>query len=75
MEKALRKTLKNGKFSDVSETRSKAMSAVKGKGNKTTEVRFRLALVRSGISGWKMHASEIIGKPDFYFKNLTDIIF
>ena len=75
MEKALRKTLKNGKFSGVSETRSKAMSAVKGKGNKTTEVRFRLALVRSGISGWKMHASEIIGKPDFYFPEKKLAIF
>lgn len=75
MEKALRKTLKNGKFSGVSETRSKAMSAVKGKGNKTTEVRFRLALVRSGISGWKMHASGIIGKPDFYFPEQKLVIF
>ena len=75
MEKALRKTLKNGKFSGVSETRSKAMSAVKGKGNKTTEVRFRLALVRSGISGWKMHASEIIGNPDFYFPEQKLAIF
>ena len=75
MEKALRKTLKNGKFSGVSVTRSKAMSAVKGKGNKTTEVRFRLALVRSGISGWKMHESGIIGKPDFYFPVQKIVIF
>ena len=67
MEKALREKLRNGKFSEVPATRSKTMSAIKGKGNKTTEIKFRFALVRAGISGWKMNQTDILGKPDFYF--------
>lgn len=51
------------------------MSAIKGKGNKTTEMRFRLALVRDGISGWNMHEPDIIGKPDFYFPDQKLVVF
>lgn len=51
------------------------MSAIKGKGNKTTEMRFRLALVRDGISGWNMHEPDIIGKPDFYFPDQKLAVF
>ncbi len=39
MEAALKKHLPDGKFKNVPEKRSKAMSAVRGKGNKTTELR------------------------------------
>lgn len=67
MEKILRETLKNGKFSRVTVARSKTMGAIKGKGNKTTEMKFRLAMVKAGITGWKMNEQSIIGKPDFYF--------
>ena len=55
MEKALRKKLRNGRFENVSPVRTNAMRAVKGKGNKTTEIRFRLMLVRAGLRGWKLH--------------------
>jgi DNA mismatch endonuclease, patch repair protein len=67
VERVLRNKLKNGKFSDLSPTRSKMMGAVKGRGNKSTEVRLRLALVRSRIKGWKLHPTGITGKPDFHF--------
>lgn len=67
MEKILRNKLSNGKFVNVPPDRSKTMSAIKGKGNKTTELRFRLMLVRSGIRGWKLHTKEVVGKPDFFF--------
>lgn len=67
MEKALRKHLPGGEFKDVSEKRSKAMSAVKGKGNKTTERRLRSALASAGIAGWRMHPRDIPGRPDFFF--------
>ena len=67
MERVLRNKLKDGKFSDLSPTRSKMMGAVKGQGNKSTEVRLRLALVRSKIKGWKIHPKGITGNPDFYF--------
>ena len=43
------------------------MSAVRSRGNKTTEVILRLALARAGIVGWKMHPTWLVGTPDFYF--------
>jgi len=67
MEKALRKTLESGRFSNVSVSRSEIMRAIKGRGNKATEVPFRLALVRRGVSGWKMHVMIGQAQPDFYF--------
>lgn len=67
MEKALREKLAGGKFEDVSATDSRRMSAVRGRGNKTTEVLLRMLLVRSRIKGWTIHPRGIVGRPDFYF--------
>lgn len=67
MERKLRETLPGGKFEDVSPARSKAMAAVRGKGNKTTERRLRMALVRAGLTGWQMHPKNVLGSPDFFF--------
>lgn len=67
MEKALRDKLTGGKFENVTEIDSKRMKAVKGRGNKTTELLYRLMLVRAGIKGWKMHPKGVVGKPDFFF--------
>ena len=75
MERILRKYLPSGKFDNVSKKRSKAMGAVKGSGNKTTEVRFRLALVRNKIKGWKIRPKGITGNPDFIFLKKKIIIF
>ncbi len=66
MESSLRKTLATGCFSDVSPVRSRTMSAIRGKHNHTTEVRFRMALIRSALRGWVTHV-DLPGKPDFYF--------
>ena len=55
MEKALKKHLPGGGFEDVSPVRSKAMASVKSKGNKTTERRLRLGLVRARVRGWKLN--------------------
>jgi DNA mismatch endonuclease (patch repair protein) len=66
MEKYLRLKLRGGVFKDVPLKRSAAMGKVRGKGNRTTEVRLRYALVGAGISGWRLHA-ELPGRPDFYF--------
>lgn len=74
MDKELRKKLIGGKFLNVSSTRSRLMSAVKGRGNKTTELKFRMALIRAGISGWKMH-KKIIGNPDVFFPNYKIAVF
>jgi DNA mismatch endonuclease (patch repair protein) len=42
---------------DVFDTskRSEVMSAIKGKGNKTTELAFIAAMRRAGITGWRRH--------------------
>jgi DNA mismatch endonuclease (patch repair protein) len=75
MERILKKTLKGGKFNNVSQVRSKAMGAVRGKGNKTTEMKFRLALVRAGIEGWKVHPKGIHGNPDVFFPSHQIAVF
>ncbi|MHB8974086.1 MAG: PDDEXK family nuclease [Pirellulaceae bacterium] len=51
------------------------MRAVRGRGNKSTETRLRLALVRAGISGWRLHAKEVHGKPDFFFPAASLAVF
>jgi len=50
------------------------MAAVKGKHNRSTELVLRMALIRSGIKGWKMHY-DLPGKPDFYFPKYKLAIF
>lgn len=66
MERQLKQHLPDGKF-DVTPQRSRAMAAVRGHGNKTTELRLRMALVKAGIRGWTCNESSLPGKPDFYF--------
>jgi DNA mismatch endonuclease (patch repair protein) len=62
-------------LTNVSKEDSKRLRAVKSKGNKTTEIKFRLGLVRKGIKNWKMHCPNVLGKPDFYFPNENLAIF
>jgi len=75
MDKALKKHLRDGKFENVSLKRSKAMVAVKGRGNKTTEKRLRYAMVSAAISGFKVQPRGIIGNPDFIFEEQRLAIF
>lgn len=67
MERALRDKLINGSFGAVPQTHSRRMGAIRGKGNRTTEARFRAILVKAGVRGWTMKTKGIKGKPDFYF--------
>jgi len=67
MERFLKSKLEKGAFVAVSPQRSRIMSAIRGKRNKTTELVFRMALVRAGVKGWVLHPATICGKPDFYF--------
>lgn len=67
MEKLLRKMLANGRFDNVTPERSLAMSKIRGKHNKTTELCLKMGLVRAGIRGFIMHPPALPGKPDFYF--------
>jgi DNA mismatch endonuclease Vsr len=75
MEKLLRKALRSCKFVSVSTSRSKVMRAIRGKGNRSTEWRARMKLVRSEIDGWTMHNAMLPGRPDIYFPNERLAIF
>lgn len=75
MEKFLKRKLKNGVFSNVGAITSKTMSAIRGKNNKTTERRLRMALIQKGIKGWKLHPDEVLGRPDIYFSRRKLAIF
>jgi DNA mismatch endonuclease (patch repair protein) len=66
MERLLKSRLEDGKFR-VSPERSRSMAAVRGQGNKTTELRLQMGLVRAGISGWTTQRRDLPGKPDFFF--------
>jgi DNA mismatch endonuclease (patch repair protein) len=75
MERFLRKKLRHGTFSDVSEQRSRIMSSIRGRRNKTTEQRLRMALIREGFRGWKLHDVCLPGCPDFVFREERLAIF
>jgi len=75
MEKSLRKTLKGGQFRNVPPLRSKTMKAIKGKGNLTTERKFRMLLVRAAIRGWQLHPQGLHGRPDIFFPQNKVAIF
>lgn len=74
MERYLRLKLVGGTFGNVSSARSLAMGKIRGRNNRTTEVRLRYALVRSGVRGWQLHV-PISGRPDFYFAREKVAIF
>lgn len=74
MEKLLRATLPNGAFTCVPLVRSRTMAAIKGKHNLSTDIQFRMALVRMGIKNWVTH-SDLPGKPDVYFPKKRLAIF
>lgn len=75
MERYLKDVLGSRKFEDVCTTRSRTMAAIRGKGNKSTELRLRMALVRLGIAGWHLHSRALPGKPDFFFENERVAVF
>lgn len=47
--------------------RSRTMAAVKSTGNRSTEVVLRARLVRAAVRGWRLHARDVAGCPDFVF--------
>lgn len=68
VERFLRKKLKGGVFGDIDPVRSRTMSKIRSRGNKSTETRLRMGLVRCGVKGWEMHSRNVSGTPDFYFR-------
>lgn len=75
MERRLKKFLEDGKFKDVPAKRSTTMAAIRGKHNRSTELRLRMLLVKTGMRGWRLHHKDLPGKPDFYFQKAKLAIF
>lgn len=57
------------------EQRSRNMSAVKARGNKTTELVFLELLKTNKITGWRRHYKKIYGTPDFAFPKQKVAVF
>jgi DNA mismatch endonuclease (patch repair protein) len=51
------------------------MAAVRSTGNRSTERILRARLVCGGIRGWRLHARDIPGCPDFVFDQLRLAVF
>lgn len=47
--------------------RSEVMSNIRGKGNKSTEIKLLKLFRENGIKGWRRH-QPLPGKPDFIFR-------
>lgn len=75
MERILKQKLKGGVFSNVSFSRSRMMSSIRGKNNKSTELKLRMALVKAGVKGWSLHPPNVLGKPDIFFPRKKLAIF
>ncbi len=56
-------------------TRSRMMSGIRGKGNRSTEWKIRALFVRLGYRGWVMHPKDVIGKPDVAFPRKKIAVF
>jgi DNA mismatch endonuclease (patch repair protein) len=69
----MRKTLPSFASPDV--VRSANMRAIKSRGNRSTENRLRLALVRSATKGWQLNVKDVIGTPDFLFAEKRIVVF
>jgi DNA mismatch endonuclease (patch repair protein) len=57
------------------EQRSKNMSAIRSKGNKTTELEFIKLLRKNKITGWRKHKRGVYGSPDFIFQKNKIVVF
>lgn len=75
MERRLREKLVGGVFRNVSPTRSRIMSRIRSQHTRSTEGAIRMALVRAGARGWRLHAGELPGNPDIYFPKQKVAVF
>lgn len=56
------------------EKRSKIMSAIRSRGNETTELALARLFRRNHIHGWR-RKYKLLGKPDFVFPNNKAVVF
>ena len=64
-----------GVFTNTPASRRDNMRAIRSRGNRSTEVRLRAAMVRSGIRGWNLHPKDVFGMPDFLFMDCKVAVF
>jgi DNA mismatch endonuclease (patch repair protein) len=57
------------------EQRSKNMAAIRGRGNKSTELRLVSLFKENKITGWRRHPADIAGRPDFIFRKPKVAVF
>lgn len=74
MERILREKLVNGKFTNVPGFRSKTMSAIKSTNNKSTEQKFRKAVIDVGLTNFQVN-TKLIGNPDLFFPSCNVVVF
>lgn len=55
--------------------RSARMAKVRGKRNRSTEMRVAAKLAQAGIRGWKRHPEGLHGQPDFAFPEIRLVLF
>ena len=55
--------------------RSAHMARIKGKHNRSTEMRVAARLIRAGIRGWRRHPRDVYGRPDFVFPDPRIVVF
>jgi len=55
--------------------RSEIMAAIHSKNAHSTERRLRAGLASARISGWRMNANDLAGKPDFVFDEKKVAVF
>ena len=58
----------------ISAGRSRTMSAIRARGNRTTELRMASALRRARLSGWRRHV-PLPGTPDFVWHKQRLVVF
>jgi DNA mismatch endonuclease (patch repair protein) len=56
------------------ESRSRIMSAIRSRGNASTELRFANLLRSEHITGWRRH-QNLPGRPDFVFRTERMVVF
>ena len=56
------------------QTRSRIMSAIRKRGNRTTELRLAMIFREHRITGWRRHR-PVPGRPDFVFPKLRIAVF
>ncbi|MYD69547.1 MAG: DNA mismatch endonuclease Vsr [Acidobacteria bacterium] len=56
-------------------SRSELMARVRGRGNKSTELKLVALLKNHRVTGWRRHLSFLPGKPDFTWRRQKVVVF